>query len=198
MKTRLILSITLLLLVFGGCNKNEPYEDNLLTKDDLSGKEYLQKVLTDYHYQGDLTLLNKKAKTEDGYLVKNIEFKRAVGIMIMPGTEPSDRIEGCFRYVEGYGIASLIGKFTVENVFCFEEWPNVYGFITAANGDEIHTQLIDMVIDAAGNGDAIYIVLGGTGRFEETIGGELHLYGTFDFSNMTWNLKGEGNLIFDK
>lgn len=145
----------------------------------------------------DSALLKSKVKT------KTIKFHRASGPFIYEF--PSDCGEGIFRAViSGQGNASHLGRFTVENIGCFHQdsegdlvldgpW---LGFMTAANGDEIHTQLVG-AWDKAGLSYYKYMVLTGTGRFFEAQG-EIIMYGTMEYETPlsgNWTLKGEGTLI---
>jgi hypothetical protein len=95
-----------------------------------------------------------------------------------------------------------MGKYHVLNTFCSDgvgAVGNIYGFLTAANGDEIHT----MVTEAGVAEDNefydsyyIYTVLDGTGRFEHIVSGEMLIYVNADFGTLTWTCEGEGTLVF--
>ncbi|MDX1314759.1 MAG: hypothetical protein R3356_04600, partial [Eudoraea sp.] len=95
--------------------------------------------------------------------------------------------------VDGGGIGSLIGKFTVRNLACVDMEGNfvspLYGWITAANGDVIHTMLVNVTPDMDNLNFATYHyeIIGGSegGRFENA-SGFIYIYGDttanpFDF-----------------
>lgn len=83
--------------------------------------------------------------------------------------------------LNGGGIASLIGQYTVLNIACIGpdglEDP-LLGFITAANGDEIYTELFQTIPDDDKEDFATldYDIIGGSGRFEGATG-KLYIYG---------------------
>lgn len=109
-------------------------------------------------------------------------------------------------YISGSGNCSHLGLFTVENYVCFYfEGENIVpvgqwlGYLTAANGDEIHTELI-YSWEVDGLDYYLYDILDGTGRFEGA-SGYIENYGatTFDPDNPfigSWNLEGEGTIVY--
>jgi hypothetical protein len=105
--------------------------------------------------------------------------------------------------IEGGGIASHIGRYSVENLACVDMNGNflspVLGFITAANGDVIFTQMGAPYpdLDNAPNFFYPYTVIGGStgGRFEDATG-SITMYGVVDYVTGTWMLSGEGEITY--
>jgi hypothetical protein len=105
--------------------------------------------------------------------------------------------------IEGGGIATHIGRYSVENLACVDISGNflspVLGFITAANGDVIYTQLGAPYPDLenAPNFYYPYTIIGGSsgGRFEEA-SGSITMYGVIDYVAGTWTLSGEGEITY--
>ena len=107
---------------------------------------------------------------------------------------------GFQAYVWGTGNATYLGKLDVVNLYCVDMMGNptspIKGFLTAANGDQMFTQVIDMWIDPdTGENFLVYEVIGGTGRFEYA-SGEWLIHGWIDYENFSWNLTGEGDIAF--
>ena len=143
-------------------------------------------------------------------MTKTMKTIKASGpfAMFLPGHPSNDCDEGiCQVYVSGSGNTSHLGKFTVENFGCYDvfggtgqvgEW---LGYITAANGDMIHTELI-YSWEADGYDWYLYDILGGTGRFEGA-SGYIENYGNTDYFNPDnpfeggeWDLEGEGIIVY--
>lgn len=105
--------------------------------------------------------------------------------------------------IEGGGIATHIGRYTVQNLACVDVDGNiltpVLGFITAANGDVIYTQMGAPYpdLDNPPNFYYPYTVIGGSegGRFEEAYG-SIIMYGIVDYVTGTWTLSGEGTITY--
>lgn len=149
-------------------------EDNLVNENDLS------------------VISHEKAGKP---VTKTIKFFEASGPF-----ELEDNVEGCAPYpymtVSGEGNASHIGHYTVLNYGCFDQVSPVFGIITAANGDEIHTY----VTSAWQDPDTEiwyyhYVIYGGTGRFDGAYG-DVDLFGTIDFENFEWTMEGEGTITY--
>ena len=144
-----------------------------------------------------------EAVYKKGVTQKIITFKQSSGIMeVIPC---ADCATGYQLYLSGDGVATHLGKFTVINTVCFdvgnsEPVGEHLGFIYAANGDELHTEMVNGPYFPQGpDGPAYYDyqVLEGTGRFADVTGGDWVMYGTADLVNMTWELEGGGPIYFD-
>lgn len=105
--------------------------------------------------------------------------------------------------IEGDGIASHIGRFTVQNFACVAPDGNflspLYGFITAANGDIINSVLNESYPDEE-NPPFVYYqydIIGGSegGRFEGATG-YITLYGLVDQSKGTFDFEGWGEITY--
>ena len=131
-------------------------------------------------------------------VTRTIKIHRSSGHFdfLYPSTECPENIQ---VLIIGTGNATFLGNFDVINKYCFDgEKPvgPIYGFLTAANGDEIHTQMIGATeLPAPEISNFDYIILGGTGRFEDA-SGFIHMYGTIDRVNFIFNLEGEGKISF--
>jgi hypothetical protein len=181
MKTRIVL-LSVLMIVAIGCEKDSsPYEEISLPEQQLS--PLLNISITDY--------LPENSQYLKGVAVtRTIKFFEVTGTMVLDpgGTYPT--------LILGEGHASHMGHYTVKNTFGFYYgYPTYFGFLTAANGDEIRTVVIDSGPDPVYGIYLEYIVLGGTGRFEG-ITGTISMYGSMDLENLTWTLQGEGQVIY--
>ena len=173
-----------------GCSESNPIAD---TNDAISLQEkaLVTPLLMDVSNR-DFKSSNAKAVT------RTIKFQRSSGYFdfVYPSTECSPYVQ---VLIVGTGNATFLGNFEVLNKYCFDgEEPvgPIYGFLTAANGDEIHTQMIaatELPAPEISNFD--YIILGGTGRFEDA-SGTIHMYGTIDRVNFIFYLEGEGEITF--
>ncbi len=174
-----LLTILVLVAVAFGCSKDEAVspDDEAVYK-----KGVTEKIITFKQSSGTLEVIFDCPECETGYQLRT------------PGS----------------GIATHLGNFTVLNTVCidiisFEPFEFVpvgdwLGFIYAANGDELHTQMVNGPYINEDNPGFIYYdyeVLGGTGRFEDVTGGYLVTYGTADFVNLTWELQGSGPIYFE-
>ncbi len=96
--------------------------------------------------------------------------------------------------VNGSGNATHLGKFTVKNFMCLDGSP-IQGELTAANGDKIFTMVTKEPWMEDGVIHYYYSILDGTGRFEDA-GGYVVMFGVIDYATMTFDLKGDGRIIF--
>ena len=139
--------------------------------------------------------LIQASKSENATKVTK-EFKMLYSrgtVSVIPNTDPfiwGSPDSGCGGkgdlqfVVDGGGIASHIGKFSVMNLACVDGVGNfvspLFGWITAANGDVIHTMLENVTPDPdhPGFNTYRYKILGGSegGRFEKATGW-LEIYG---------------------
>ena len=189
MKTQILVLVSLFMLSYG-CSESNPIEENNATIT-LQEKALLTPLTIDFS-KNAFKSSNAKAVT------RTIKFQRSSGYFdfVYPSTE-------CSQYVQvlivGTGNATFLGNFDVINKYCFdgvEPVGPIYGFLTAANGDEIFTQMIGATeVPAPEISNFEYLILGGTGRFEDA-SGYIHMYGTIDRVNFIFNLEGEGEITF--
>lgn len=105
--------------------------------------------------------------------------------------------------IAGGGNATHIGKYTVENLACVSVdgafLSPVLGFITAANGDVIYTELGAPYPDPENPSNLFYpyTIIGGStgGRFDGATG-FITMYGSVDYNTGTWMLSGEGEITY--
>lgn len=186
---KLILLASLMILTYG-CSESNPIGDTNETVS-LQEKALLAPLTIDVS-KSDFKSSNAKTGT------RTIKFQRSSGHFdfVYPSTECSPYIQ---VLIVGTGNATFLGNFDVINKYCFdgvEPVGPIYGFLTAANGDEIHTQMIGATeVPAPEISNFDYIILGGTGRFEDA-SGFIHMYGTIDRVNFIFNLEGEGKISF--
>lgn len=192
MKTQIVLFFVLLIAAIG-CEKAS------LSSEKVPDPELLFSPFYNYSYTGDLPETQSHLKSAT--VTKTIKFWDASGIMEFSENGDCGVDYYSVRLI-GEGRSSLMGKYQVLNTFCFDGTNpvgDVFGFLTAANGDEIHTQIIgagEAVDNDSYESYYIYNVLGGTGRFEHIIEGEMIIYVNNDFVNFTSNFAGEGTLVF--
>ena len=190
MKTQIVLFFVLLIAAMG-CDKTTSLNAETLDP------ELLFSPFINYSYTGDLPENQNNLKS--AMVSKTIKFQEVSGIFEFQEGD-------CAPYLNarliGEGQSSLMGHYRVLNTFCTDgvnPVTPINGFLTAANGDEIHT----MVIEAGPTVDNdkyesyyIYTVLEGTGRFENIVSGEMVLYVNASFETLTWTCEGEGTLVF--
>lgn len=96
--------------------------------------------------------------------------------------------------IQGTGHATHMGAFTVQNTFCIDFDGNpvspIKGILTAANGDQIFTQ-VEYVLDGVYH----YLILDGNGRFEGAKG-FIDMWGLIDYPNMIFELEGLGEIQY--
>ncbi|MFO7933640.1 MAG: hypothetical protein ACQERS_14960 [Bacteroidota bacterium] len=188
MKTQIVLFFVLLIVAMG-CEKSTSSNEETLDP------ELLLSPFFGYTYTGDLP--ENQSPLKSASVTKTIKFQEASGVIEFQEGDCAPNIN---VRLTGYGQSSLMGKYHILNTFCsdgVDPVTSIYGFLTAANGDEIHT----MVTDAGYNEEGellyyVYTVLEGTGRFENIVSGEMIITGTMDFESLTWTCEGEGTLIF--
>ena len=191
MKTQLVLFFVLLIAAMG-CDKASSSNEEALDP------ELIFSPFFNYSFTGDL--LDNQSHLKSATVAKTIKFWEVSGNLEF--LENGD----CAPYLNvrltGEGRSSLMGNYHVLNTFCSDginPVSDIFGFLTAANGDEIHTMVTEAGV--AADNDLYesyykYIVLGGTGRFENIVSGEMIIYVNADFGNLTWNGVGEGTLVF--
>jgi len=132
-----------------------------------------------YNFTGSI---NSKPKT------KTIKFHRSWGTFEIVDEDPYYQ-----TLIIGEGNATLIGHFTNLNTYDSDAYGTPIGcpwlgFITAANGDEIYTQLVDM------GPPYQYVIIGGTGRFEGATG-DIYMEGEV-YPDFSWYMEGEGTITY--
>ena len=188
MKTKLlsIVLIGLLTFVMINCSKDSTIE----TEAQL---EMVQSPLANYSFIGNKPITD--FKMSDQAVTKTIKFFEVSGPFEFDFT-----VDGCapspYLTISGMGNASHIGLYTVENYGCYDGVSPIFGTITAANGDELHTYIASAVQDEnTGIWTYHYTVYEGTGRFEGVYG-DIYLLGIIDFDNWTWSMWGEGEITY--
>jgi hypothetical protein len=188
MKTKLlsIALIGLLTSIMVNCSKDDTVKSE-------AQQEMVLSPLADYNFIGypPATMFRKAGKA----VTKTIKFFEVTGPFEFDYT-----VDGCapFPYltIYGEGNASHIGRYTVQDVGCYDGESPIFGSITAANGDEIHTYVASAVQDLdTGIWTYHYIIYEGTGQFDGVYG-NIYLLGTIDFENFTWTMWGEGEITY--
>jgi hypothetical protein len=193
MKTRILLWIGIFTISFS-CSNDKLLEENN-DSINLQEKALLTPLTSDFSKE-NLKVFSKSSNAKA--ITRTIKFHRASGIFdfVYPSTECSPFIQ---VLIIGNGNGTFLGNIEVINKYCFDgEEPvgPIYGFLTAANGDEIFTQMIGAEeVPAPEISNFEYVILGGTGRFEGA-SGWIQLNGTVDRVNFLWNLEGEGEITF--
>ena len=145
----------------------------------------------------------KAAKPGKETLTKRIEFKRSTGTFsIVPDAGYCSGIPAPLQMlVEGSGIATHFGLFQVKNLACMD-WDGsfmspVHGFIKAACGSEIHTQMGIPYPDLENPPNLFYpyTIIGGTENYQDASGYFL-MYGYTDPSTGLWSFTGEGEITY--
>jgi hypothetical protein len=140
-----------------------------------------------------------KSRTPSAPVSMTVRFIKSSGTMAF--VYPSDDCSGNMQFlVQGDGVASHLGHFTVENRACMslagDFLSPTTGTLTAANGDQIFTIMVNYYIGSDGLEYYEYDLQNGTGRFEG-VTGNITMYGKIDMVNMTWNLAGEGTIVYE-
>lgn len=166
-------------------------EDTLIQENDVVLMRALESLGT-YESTVQFPMVSKSTNANQVTKKWKMLYSRGtVGVMVnsdpyLAGSPNS----GCEGYgglqfvVNGGGIASHIGKFSVMNLACVDGIGNLvtplYGWITTANGDVISTMLLYVIPDLNSPGYFTYhyMVMGGSegGRFENA-SGWLEIYG---------------------
>jgi len=188
MKTQIAMFLVLLIAAMG-CEKATS------SHEEIPDPELLLSPYFGYKYTGELP--ENQSYLKSATVTKTIKFQELSGTMefTLGDCAPNFNVE-----LTGYGQSSLMGRYHVLNTFCsdgVDPVTPIFGFLTAANGDEIHT----MVTDAGFTEEGellyyVYTVLEGTGRFEHIVSGEMIIYGNMDIAGLTWSAWGEGTLVF--
>ncbi len=188
MKTK-VLSIFLfglLAIVMTYCTR----DDVITTETPL---ETVNLNVEDYHFKGVTpAVVSKKG---NHVVTKTIKFFDAEGPFVF-----DYNIVGCspapYLSVSGTGNATHLGLYSVVNQGCYDGLNPIFGVITAANGDEIHTYIAHAEQDPdTGIWTYHYKIYDGTGRFEDA-NGDIFMVGTLDFENWLWKLAGEGTITY--
>ena len=180
------------MLLFVSCQSDQLESDEALVQENDAILMKALESLKDYDVANQSPMVSKSVNANQVSKNWKMLYSRGtVGVVVnsdpyLPGSPDSgcDGEGGLQFVVDGGGIASLIGKFSVMNLACVDEGGNfvtpLYGWITAANGDVIHTMLTNVTPDLSNPGFATYryMVVGGSegGRFEAA-SGWLDIYG---------------------
>lgn len=202
MKKYLILLVGVVLMI-ASCNR-----DNLDNEFPLSQnkEETLKKTVLNFNTYAPVETPAVSSKSDNANLVtKKIVFypsSGTFGVVVNPGYCP-DLDPPLQMVIAGGGNATHLGTYTVENLACVDVDGNflspILGFITAANGDVIYTQMGAPYpdLDNPPNLYYPYVILGGSagGRFDGATG-SITMYGTVDYATGTWTLSGEGEITY--
>lgn len=195
MKTQILLSLFIATMTFSCSNDKLSDESSLKESINLKEKALLTPLTNDIFNE----LSKEYSKSSNAKAItRTIKFNRSAGFFdfVFPSTECAPFIQ---VLIIGKGNATFLGNFDVLNKYCFDgEQPvgPIYGFLTAANGDQIFTQMIGAIeVPAPEISYFDYIILGGTGRFEGA-SGAIQMFGTIDRVNSLFNLEGEGEITF--
>lgn len=200
MKCKTILLMAFFAMLFA-CTEDviqEVYTDS--TAEDGLVAEKILSPLSDYSAKAFISDLESELELKcRGAVKKKLKIKRSTGtISFIPDSPDCD---GFIKVlIEGEGIASILGKFTIELSYCSDgvnPLGPILGTQTAANGDQLFTALVGGGTDPVLGDYQEYIYYGGTGRFVDAAG-EITLYGTVDYQNLVFNLSGEGWLVLKK
>ena len=188
MKTKLfsIALIGMFAFYLTNCSTDETVQDELQ-------ENIVKNTLTDYNFLGQP--LNSRSEIKGVKVKKAIKFQRSQGSF-----EFNYTVDGCSPYpyltINGTGIASHIGNFSVVNYGCYDGLSVIFGIITAANGDEIHTYINSAYQDLnSGLWYYHYKIYNGTGRFDGAFG-DIYMDGILDFESFEWSLQGEGTITY--
>ncbi len=133
---------------------------------------------------------------------KVVKFRASGTITIEEPPEGCQVLGASSRVViEGTGNMTHLGKFTVQLTYCQGgEFPDVYpvslpsGTVTAANGDMLYVQYTAPA-EPDPSGWQHYVVMGGTGRYENACG-YWDFCGGVDFENGSFSHDGLGAIRY--
>lgn len=200
MKTYLMLCIGAFFFLFA-CQEDTIAPDKTAKADQSENQLYSYTAPADV-----MESLPAESAHENGMdVTRHLVFHPTTGIFYV--TESDDCADFGVSHqtiVEGGGIATHIGQYSVLNYVCISDPADpvsfagpFLGIITSANGDEIHTMVIGMEPDMKNppNATIHYLVMGGTGRFIGATG-FVDMYGFLDFTEGTWSLSGTGEITY--
>jgi hypothetical protein len=182
-------------------------DEAVISDDNLSpsNEALLVQCLDNFnHYQADLWVTLPKRGHNGNAVTKKIVFHPSSGTFgVIPNLDACGDFPHLQMFIEGGGTATHLGAYSVVNLACVDEsgafLSPVLGFITAANGDVIHTQMGIPYpdLDNPPNFYYPYTIIGGSegGRFESATG-YVMMYGIVDYETATWNLIGEGEITY--
>lgn len=191
------------IFIFASCAKGDLENDFPLTQNEEAS---LMKTINNFNAYVPVDLPDISSKSANSNRVtKSIVFKPSTGTFAVipnPGYCP-DLNPPLQMVIEGGGIATHLGQYTVENLACVDVDGNflspVLGYITASNGDVIYTALGAPYpdFDNPPNLYYPYTIIGGSlgGRFEGA-SGYITMYGSVDYITGTWMLSGEGEITY--
>ena len=194
--------------LLASCQSDQLESDDALVQDNDKVLVKAMESLGNYESTANFSEVSKSVNANQVTRPFKILYSRG-SIGVMPNSDPytNGPDSGCEGFgdlqfmVEGGGIASLIGKFSVLNLSCVDVDGNfvspLLGWITAANGDVLHTMVVGVTPDLDNPGFATYryMVIGGSegGRFENA-SGWIEIYG--DTTANPFDLVGWGELTY--
>ncbi|MEN8789842.1 MAG: hypothetical protein ABF293_09390 [Flavobacteriaceae bacterium] len=202
MKTKLLLFIGTLLLA--SCQTEDLEPQQVIDQNEEVALSNVLKSFNNYTPMGNMPQASKNVNANQ--VTKDIIFRYSrgtFGVVVNPEA-CGDFFDPPLQFViEGDGIATHIGRFTVENFACVnpqgEILSNMYGFITSANGDVIHTVVVNSYPDEDNPPNVYYeyMIIGGSpgGRFE-VASGSITMYGIIDYATGTFELEGWGEITY--
>lgn len=200
---KLIAYVVGALFLFVSCHSDELQSDEALFN---ANDMILMQAVKSFNNQNSPKTSTMTLKSSNANRVtKELVFKYSKGTFsVIPNPGYCGDYSPPLQFVvEGTGIASHIGKFTVKNMACVDGQGMIltplYGFITAANGDVINTVVVKSYPDES-NPPYVnyeYAIIGGSegGRFEGATG-VIYLYGVVDYTTGTFYFEGSGEITY--
>jgi|GEM_PF-2326623 len=178
---KLFMYVVGAILLFASCQSDELQSDEALV---MENDVILMKAIESFkNYKSTKQSSTIASKSDNANRVtKEMVIKYSRGnIDVVLNTDACGDNNPPLQFVlNGGGIASLIGQYTVLNIACIGQdgLEDLMGIITAANGDEIYTELIQTIPDEDKEDfhTLEYKIIGGSGRFEGAEG-KLYIYG---------------------
>jgi hypothetical protein len=202
MKNFLLFAIGVLFLAYS-CQNDTLEGVNALSYDEDVVLE--QSIMAFKHYIADDVAIPVAKRSNGKSVTKTIVFHNSSGTgSLDPNPGDCGGISPPLQFkIEGGGTATHLGLYTVVNQACFDLGsmaiiPPLLGFITAANGNEVHTEMGMPYpdVDNPPNFYFPYTIIGGTGRFDGATG-HIDMYGTVnDQPPFDWNLSGVGEITY--
>jgi hypothetical protein len=198
MKNFIVFVIGALFIAFS-CQKNS-VEGTVYDEDVV-----LEKSIFNFNHNrvGDMSIPDAK-KPNGKAVTKTIIFHNSSGYgsVIVNPEECGDFSPPLQLIIDGGGTATHLGLYTVINKVCIDIDGNflspVLGFMTAANGDEIHSIMGNPYpdMDNPPNVYFPYTIIGGTGRFDGA-SGHIDMYGIAKLEPpFDWHLTGIGEITY--
>jgi len=192
------------LLLLASCQTEELESDQALVQNDDMVLSQTLESFNNYRAPGNNPMASKNNNANR--VTKDIDFHYSRGtfsIEVNPDACSTFFNPPLQFVVSGNGIATHIGRFSVENFACVNTEGDIlsdmYGFITAANGDVIHTVVVGSYPDTDNPPNVYYeyAIIGGSegGRFDGA-DGHITMYGIIDYETGTFDLVGWGAITY--